>query len=228
MFIKLYFLYRPINKIVLDFFCIFGQKDGALLEISPIDFTVHWNDAHIQTRFATAFIVSLIRFASASTVSATVLRSYASKMRSKFFNRVIQRTLQMSTTTSSTCPITGVTSGKSIPLPPTDGSNPRPYSEVPGPAIYPLVGSIIDFANTGGNTSDSNTSYYYKYGAITKQNICGDEVIICDPREHIKGELILLIISATAPKTNRKMTYEQFFERRENIQKLWQATSGPS
>ena len=148
-------------------------------------------------------------------------------MRSKVFNGAILRPLQMFTTTTSTCPITGVTSTKSIPSSSIEG-NPRPYSEIPGPPIYPLAGSIIDFANTGGNTSDSNTVYYYKYGPITKQNICGDEIIICDPREHIKGEKISLITSAIYPVANQNMMYEQFFERRENIQKLWQATFGPS
>lgn len=121
--------------------------------------------------------------------AAMIMLRRGSAMSSKALRVAILQSLPMSTTTASTCPITGTTSSKSIPSSPIDDRNPRPFSEIPGPVIYPLLGSIIDFTNTGGNMSASNTVYYYKYGAITKQNITGNEIIIFDPREHLKGEL---------------------------------------
>lgn len=93
-------------------------------------------------------------------------------------------------TTSSTCPITGSSSAKIGPS--TEPTNsPRPYAEIPGPKIYPVLGSLLDFKEHGATLFQTSRVYYKKYGMITKQNIKGDEIIIYDPREHLKGKTII-------------------------------------
>lgn len=67
---------------------------------------------------------------------------------------------------------------------------PKPYSEIPGPKIYPLAGSIIDLKGKmdKGMTMFAVFEEYRKlYGHIIRQNISGEEVMIFDPREIVKG-----------------------------------------
>lgn len=91
-------------------------------------------------------------------------------------------------TTSSTCPITGTSSAKDDSS--KNRSNlPRPYDDIPGPKIYPVLGSLLDFKENGGTSFETSRLYYKKYGMITKQNINGEEVIVYDPREHLKGKI---------------------------------------
>ena len=87
--------------------------------------------------------------------------------------------------TTSTCPITGTSSSKSS-TPQIKGKSGR-YEDIPGPTIYPLIGSLRDFFNNGGTLQATGLVYYKKYGMISKQNINGKEILIYDPREHLKG-----------------------------------------
>ena len=86
----------------------------------------------------------------------------------------------------STCPVTGTSSVKNE-FESKNGKS-RPYSEIPGPKMYPLLGSLLDFKDNGASLLKSSLAYYEKYGMIAKQNLTGDEVIIFDPREYIKGD----------------------------------------
>lgn len=92
----------------------------------------------------------------------------------------------------STCPVTGTTSKQSATTRcKNDGDKQgKPYSEIPGPPIYPVLGSILDFKNHEASQVKSTHEYYKKYGNIVKQNICGNEVIIYDAREFLKGRFI--------------------------------------
>ena len=89
--------------------------------------------------------------------------------------------------TTSTCPITGTSSSKSS-FPQENGSHGK-FEDIPGPNIYPIVGSLQDFQKNGGNLRDTAHVYYKKYGMISKQNITGNEIIVYDPREHLKGSV---------------------------------------
>lgn len=91
--------------------------------------------------------------------------------------------------TTSTCPITGTSSSKSSS--PQENWNHGKYDDIPGPSIYPIVGSLLDFQKNGGNLRDTAHVYYKKYGMISKQNISGNEIIIYDPREHLKGNALI-------------------------------------
>jgi hypothetical protein len=86
--------------------------------------------------------------------------------------------------TAATCPVTGTSSSGSS----TNSENSRPYGQIPGPKIYPVLGSILDFKESGGTMLSTSSSYYKKYGAIVKQNVTGNEVIIFNPIEYLKGD----------------------------------------
>jgi hypothetical protein len=92
-------------------------------------------------------------------------------------------------TTSSTCPINN-TSSANQNTSRGPAKLPRPYDDIPGPKIYPIVGSLIDFMQNGGTVFETSRLYYKKYGPIAKQNIGVNEVIIYDPQEHLKGKNI--------------------------------------
>ncbi len=85
---------------------------------------------------------------------------------------------------AATCPVTGTSSTVS----PTNSGNSRPYKQIPGPKIYPVLGSILDFKENGGSMLMISSLYYKKYGMIVKQNVTGNEVIIYDPIEYLKGK----------------------------------------
>ena len=95
--------------------------------------------------------------------------------------------------TTSTCPITGTSSSKSS-SPQADGKY-RRYEDIPGPKIYPILGSLQDFSKNGGTLIDTSQIYYKKYGMISKQNITGNEILIYDPREHLKGRFLDLYLN---------------------------------
>lgn len=90
---------------------------------------------------------------------------------------------------TSKCPVTGTFTDTDAISPVVKGDCSRPYSEIPGPLIYPLLGSILDFKKQGGTMLLATSEYYKKYGMIVKHNITRDEVIIADPREYVKGKL---------------------------------------
>ena len=57
------------------------------------------------------------------------------------------RSLKPSARSLSTCPVTGTSSVKNE----FESKNVkfRPYSEIPGPKMYPLLGSLLDFKEIG-------------------------------------------------------------------------------
>jgi hypothetical protein len=85
---------------------------------------------------------------------------------------------------AATCPVTGTSSTVSS----TNSGNSRPYKQIPGPKIYPVLGSILDFKENGASMFKTSNLYYKKYGMIVKQNVTGNEVIIYDPIEYLKGK----------------------------------------
>ena len=91
----------------------------------------------------------------------------------------------------STCPVTGATSspGTSDSVVMPQNGKPRSINEVPGPKIYPVLGSLLDFKEHAASLHVSSQAYYKKYGKIVRQSIICDEVIIYDPREYIKGDM---------------------------------------
>jgi hypothetical protein len=108
----------------------------------------------------------------------------------------VQRHRQLSV--ASKCPVTGTSSDPSVSKKnpsskSATGERSRPYSEIPGPPIYPLLGSILDFKHHGARLDLSGLAYYKKYGAISKQNISGPEVLIYDPHEYMKGKQLSLL-----------------------------------
>eukprot|EP00596_Hydrurales_sp_CCMP1899_P000479 CAMPEP_0119052606 /NCGR_PEP_ID=MMETSP1177-20130426/73847_1 /TAXON_ID=2985 /ORGANISM="Ochromonas sp, Strain CCMP1899" /LENGTH=555 /DNA_ID=CAMNT_0007032237 /DNA_START=128 /DNA_END=1796 /DNA_ORIENTATION=- len=98
------------------------------------------------------------------------------------FSRNNVAKLTSSHSTAATCPVTGTGSSGSS----TNSENSRPYKQIPGPKIYPVLGSILDFKESGGTMLSTSSSYYKKYGAIVKQNVTGNEVIIFNPIEYLK------------------------------------------
>lgn len=92
--------------------------------------------------------------------------------------------------TTSNCPITGTTSSvpNDIPINKAEDVgklNSRPYKDIPGPSIYPFIGSIPDLIEKG-SLNASGLAFYKKYGPIAKHNAMGEEVFIFDPREYLK------------------------------------------
>ena len=138
------------------------------------------------------------------------------------------RSHKLSAKSLSTCPVTGTRSEKNE-LESKYGKS-RPYSEIPGPKIYPLLGSLLDFKDNGASLLKSSQTYYEKYGMIAKQNLTGDEVIIYDPREFIKGDdLLHTCLYMYMQQTNgiSHVHYNlQCIEQRESIPMQWRAISG--
>ena len=128
----------------------------------------------------------------------------------------------------STCPVTGTSSVKNE----FESKNvkSRPYSEIPGPKMYPLLGSLLDFKDNGASLLKSSLAYYEKYGMIAKQNLTGDEVIIFDPREYIKGDQAqCTCLNVCIWQINGiflKYYNFQYTEQRESIPMQWRAISG--
>ena len=138
------------------------------------------------------------------------------------------RSHKLSAKSLSTCPVTGTRSEKNE-VESKNGKS-RPYSEIPGPKIYPLLGSLLDFKDNGASLLKSSQTYYQKYGMIAKQNLTGDEVIIYDPREFIKGDdLLHTCLHIHILQTNGirlQHSNLQYIEQRENIPMQWRAISG--
>lgn len=68
-----------------------------------------------------------------------------------------------------------------------DGSPPKPYSEIPGPKGYPLIGTALDYA--GKNMSRLHViirERYDKFGPIYREKLfpgLPEQVVIFDPND---------------------------------------------
>ena len=96
----------------------------------------------------------------------------------------------------STCPVTGGGGGNNVatkvtknaskkPLP-IDASKLKTIQDIPGPTIYPLVGTAMDLGNYDGVMWKAYRDYYQKYGSVVKVKYDVEEVVVFDPHEFIK------------------------------------------
>lgn len=87
--------------------------------------------------------------------------------------------------------VTEAAAGTSLlhPLVAEVNSGPKPFSAIPGPPQWPVLGSLPDFmAKKGAIAPWLCTDHYYKeYGAIVQQNLLGErEVLVYNPKEYLK------------------------------------------
>ena len=73
----------------------------------------------------------------------------------------------------SRCPITGTEAEQSTAKRSQSQMPLKPFSDVPGPTLYPLLGTIPDLAkNHGGVMWKAHLHYYHEFGTLSRHGNC--------------------------------------------------------
>ena len=90
------------------------------------------------------------------------------------------------------CPITGSKSSSR-----ENNTSPVPQkhvSEIPGPPILPLIGSLGDAIIRKKSLGNLMGDYYNEHGPIIKHKLVDEEVVLYDPNDILKGNLFLFYL----------------------------------